>query len=52
MLFIESGSLEEALKLVGQPPLAASMAYEKVRTLSGSSERTELPEPLHRFIYV
>ena len=52
VLFIESGSLEEALKLVGQPPLAASMAYEKVRTLSGSSERTELPEPLHRFIYV
>jgi hypothetical protein len=34
VLFIESGNLEEALKLVGQPPLAASMAYEKVRCLA------------------
>ena len=31
VLFIESGNLEEALKLAGQPPLAASMAFEKVR---------------------
>jgi hypothetical protein len=34
VLFIESGSLEEALKLVSQPPLAASMAFEKVRCLA------------------
>lgn len=31
VLLIELGNFEEAMKLVIQPPLAASMAFEKVR---------------------
>lgn len=30
VLLIEAGRMEEALKLLGEPPLSASMAFEKV----------------------
>lgn len=43
VLLIESGNHEEALKLVSQPPLAASMAFEKAYCLY---RRSKLPEAL------
>lgn len=33
VLLIEAGRLDEALKLLGEPPLAPGMAFEKVRTI-------------------
>lgn len=39
-LLIESGAHEEALKLVSSPPLAADMAFEKVRAAAGPQVST------------
>ncbi|KAL4423713.1 hypothetical protein ABPG75_001014 [Micractinium tetrahymenae] len=41
VLLIEAGRMEEALKLLGEPPLAASMAFEKAYCLYRSGKLQE-----------